>query len=303
MIGKRFNKRKDKTLSNRVYCTIDGVLTPVVYKALETNYTTYTDLFLTNDARIAQQKSLTKSTSISKKFEEIENNAVVDVRPVCVFDFHSQVKSENSNVVAMLSSYGLAELSQSTTANQPILGEFGKGVNGFSPIHFSIYNSSFMSLNSALTLSGDFTIFFYVKIIGHPVNKYMRFLGKSDDNNMFFSAGDASNKSYIMKFDSSNTVEFDSSTYYYKPTTNPVLITVRRNSDNLEIRENGVRIGSETCPTTDFTFDQFGRTGNIDLSFNGGLYHFSAYDGYLNNSLETVENAILKSVKQAKALK
>ena len=302
MIGKKFNIDKDKELYNRVYCTIDGVLTPVIYKASERDYITYTDLYVTNEKRLSQQTALTKSISLSRRFKEVENSTEVSISPLCVFDFHSNVKSDNSNVVAWGSSYSSLQLSQSTTANQPILGEFGKGVNGFSPIHFSIYNSSFMSLNSALTLSGDFTIFFYVKIIGHPVNKYMRFLGKSDDNNMFFSAGDASNKSYIMKFDSSNTVQFDSSTYYYKPTTNPVLITVRRNSDNLEIRENGVRIGSATCPTTDFTFDQFGRTGNIDLSFNGGLYHFSAYDGYLDSNLETVENAILKSAKQAKAL-
>lgn len=303
MIAKRFNKRKDKTLSNRLYCTVDGVLTPVVYKALERNYIVYTDLFVTNETRIAQQNSLTKSTSISKKFEEIENNAVVDVKPVCVFDFHSNVQATNNSVDLWRSSFGLLNLNQSTSANQPILGEEGRGKNGFSPIRFSIETSSFMSLSSSATLSGDFTILLYVKIIGHPVNKFMRFLGKSDDNNMFFSAGDAQNKSYIMKFDSSNIVQFDSSTYYYKPTDNPLLITVRRKGNVLEIRENGVSIGSQTCPTTDFTFDQFGRTGNIDLSFNGNLFHFSAYDGYLDNSLETVENAILKSVKQAKALK
>jgi hypothetical protein len=303
MIAKRFNKRKDKTLSNRLYCTVDGVLTPVVYKALERSYIVYTDLFVTNETRIAQQNSLTKSTSISKKFEEIENNVVVDVKPVCVFDFHSNVQATNNSVDLWRSSFGLLNLNQSTSANQPILGEEGRGKNGFSPIRFSIETSSFMSLSSSATLSGDFTILLYVKIIGHPVNKYMRFLGKSDDNNMFFSAGDTQNKSYIMKFDSSNIVQFDSSTYYYKPTDNPLLITVRRKGNVLEIRENGVSIGSQTCPTTDFTFDQFGRTGNINLSFNGNLFHFSAYDGYLDNSIETVENAILKSVKQAKALK
>lgn len=303
MIAKRLNNRKDKSLSNRVYCTIDGVLTPVVYKALETNYTTYTDLYVTNEQRIEQQKSLTKSISISRNFEEIENNAVVDVKPVCVFDFHSNVQSTNNKVELWRSSFGLLNLNQSTTANQPILGEEGRGNNTFSPIRFTIPNS-FMSLSSSATLSGDFTMFFYVTIIGHPVNKYMRFLGKSDDNDMFFSAGDVANKSYILSFSSSSNVTFPSSTFYYEPTGNPLLITVRRKGDVLEIRENGVSIGSQTCPTTDFTFDQFGKTGNInDLFFNGNLFHFSAYDGYLDNSLETVENAILKSVTQAKAIK
>lgn len=103
-----------------------------------------------------------------------------------------------------------------------------------------------------------------------------------------------------MKFDSSNTVEFDSSALYYKPTTNPVLITVRRSSDSLEIRENGNRIGSESCPTTDFTFDQFGRRGNVDLSFNGALYHFSAYNGYLDKNLSKIEKSIIKNSELAK---
>ena len=187
MIGKKFNIDKDKELYNRLYCTIDGVLTPVIYKASERDYITYTDLYVTNEKRLSQQTALTKSISLSRQFKEVENSTEVSISPLCVFDFHSNVKSDNSNVVAWGSSYNSLQLSQSTTANQPILGELGKGVNGFSPIHFSIYNSSFMSLSSAITLSGDFTMFFYVKIIGHPVNKYMRFLGKSDDNDIFFS--------------------------------------------------------------------------------------------------------------------
>ena len=286
-----------KKEGEKVYCTVDGVLQEVVYSKINENQLEYYEnVRLTKQSRLRLQQSLISQPSfnISQK-EDTET-----IYPICVFDY-SKLIVERSNLVEYWgSSIDNLYLSQTTEANKPTSGKYAKGVNGFSPIYFSIYNSSFMSLNSDVTLSGDFTMFFYVKIIGHPVNKYMRFLGKSDDNNMFFSAGDASNKSYIMKFDSSNTVEFDSSALYYKPTTNPVLITVRRSSDSLEIRENGNRIGSESCPTTDFTFDQFGRRGNVDLSFNGALYHFSAYNGYLDKNLSKIEKSIIKNSELAK---
>lgn len=286
-----------KKEGEKVYCTVDGVLQEVVYSKINENQLEYYEnVRLTKQSRLRLQQSSTSQASFSASQKEDTET----IYPICIFDY-SKLIIERSNLVEYWGSFiNNLYLSQTTEANKPKLGRYGKGVNGFCPIHFSIYNSSFMSLNSDVTLSGDFTMFFYVQIIGHPVNKYMRFLGKSDDNNMFFSAGDASNKSYIMKFDSSNTVQFDSSTYYYKPTTNPVLITVRRNSNNLEIRENGVTIGSETCPTTDFTFDQFGRTGNIDLSFNGALYHFSAYNGYLDKNLVKIENSIINNSQLAK---
>ena len=66
-----------------------------------------------------------------------------------------------------------------------------------------------MSLNSAITVTGDFTMFFYIEPTGTPVNKYFRLLGKSDDNNMFLSIGERSEKSYVISFDGSTSSEIN----------------------------------------------------------------------------------------------
>ena len=302
MIGKKFNIDKDKELHNRLYCTIDGVLTPVIYKASERDYITYTDLYVTNEKRISSQNALTKSISLSRRFKEVENSAEVSISPLCVFDFHSNIKSDNSNVVAWGSSYSSAQLSQSTTANQPMLGELGKGVNGFSPIFFKRDNSDFMSLNSSITVSGDFTMFFYIHPIAYPLHKQYRLLGKSDDNDMYISIGESFNESYNISFASGSEYATTISGYW-QPSSKKLLVTIQREGSKVYIRENGTQVATGTIPTSDFVFDQFGKIGNVSIpTFNGGLYHFSAYDGYLDSNLETVENAILKSVKQAKAL-
>lgn len=303
----------DKQSTDRVYCTVDGVLTPVVFKSADNLYTTYDDLFVTSIKKLTLQQSLKGVRSLSRTLKDetttttttaqggtVTTTSSVTITPACVFDYHSHIKTEGSKISSWGSSFGSATLNQSTDANRPLVGRGGGGKAFFSPMYFSIYDSSFMSLNSAITLTGDFTILLYVSIIGHPVNKYMRFLGKSDDNNMYFSAGDVGDKSYKLSFDSSNSVTFDSSTFYYAPSSSPLLITVTRSKDQLTIRENGVEVGTQTCPTSDFVFDQFGRTGNIDLSFNGGLWHFSAYDGAISKSLTDIENAIIKSALQSK---
>lgn len=320
-MSKIYKKQREDSLSKYVYCTVDGALVKVVYKSGEgynnngSTYSNYSDLKITNSYRVGIQESLKATSKTQTVFTEEEETTTTTpqlgtvttktttkINPVCIFNYNHKVYSSSGSVSKWASSYDSFTFSQSTSANMPILGKYGKGVSNQSPIYFNLYSSSFMSLNSAITLSGNFTMFFYVGLIGHPVNKYMRFLGKSDDNDMFFSAGDASNKSYIMKFDSSNTVQFDSSTYYYTPSSNPLLITVTRSKDQLTIRENGVRIGTQTCPTSDFVFDQFGRTGNIDLSFNGAVWHFSAYDGAMKNNLTKVEDSIIKLASQSKSV-
>jgi len=320
-MSKIYKKQKEDSLSKYVYCTIDGALVKVVYKSGEgyndggSTYSNYSDLKITNSYRVGIQESLKATSKTQTVFTEEEETTTTTpqlgavttktttkINPVCIFNYNHKVYSSSGSVSKWASSYDSFTFSQSTSANMPSLGRYGKGVSNQAAIYFNLYSSSFMSLNSAITLSGNFTMFFYVGLIGHPVNKYMRFLGKSDDNDMFFSAGDASNKSYIMKFDSSNTVQFDSSTYYYTPSSNPLLITVTRSKDQLTIRENGVRIGTQTCPTSDFVFDQFGRTGNIDLSFNGAVWHFSAYDGALDKNLTKVQDSIIKLVSQSKSV-
>ena len=47
-IFKRTKPVQDKKSTDRVYCTIDGVLTPVVFKSYQNLYTTYDDLFVTS---------------------------------------------------------------------------------------------------------------------------------------------------------------------------------------------------------------------------------------------------------------
>jgi len=300
MIGKKFNIDRDKELYNRVYCTIDGVLTPVIYKASERDYITYTDLYVTNEKRLSQQTALTKSTSLSRLFKEVENSAEVSISPLCVFDFHSNIKSDNSNVVAWGSSYSSVQLSQSTTANQPTLGELGKGVNGFSPIFFKRDNSDFMSLNSSITVSGDFTMFFYIQPIAHPLHKQYRLLGKSDDNDMYISIGESINESYNISFASGSEYATTVSGYW-QPSSKKLLITIQREGSKVYIRENGTQVATGTIPTSDFVFDQFGKIGNVSTpTFNGSLYHFSLYDGYISNDLKSIENSIIKKASLAK---
>ena len=301
MIGKRLSKNKDKSLSNRVYCTIDGVLTPVVYKALETDYITYTDLYVTNEKRIAQQSSLTNASSLSKPFKEVVGSSEVKVNPICVFDYHSKIKESSNKVSYWWSSYGSTYFSQLTAELQPVIGRFGAGVNGDSPIYF--FNKSFLTLSDSITLSGDFTVFLYVEPIPEVANVHTnhRFLGKSDDANMYFSIGESLYRSYRLMFSSSSFVDISASGLYWRPTAKKLLITLQRSGSTLYIRENGVQVASETIPTTDFTFNQFGRIGGVTSpTYNGSLIHFSAYDGFLDSSLETVENAIIKSAQKAK---
>ena len=301
MIAKTFNIRKDKELTNRVYCTIDGVLTPVVYKALETDYITYTDLYVTNEKRIAQQSSLTKASSLSKPFKEVVGSSEVKVNPICVFDYHSKIKESSNKVSYWWSSYGSTYFSQLTAEFQPVIGRFGSGVNGASPIYF--FDKSFLTLSDNITLSGDFTLFLYVEPIPEVANVHTnhRFLGKSDDADMYFSIGEYSNRSYSLSFSSSSSVDVSVTGLYWKPTAKRLLITLQRSGTALYIRENGVQVASETTPITDFTFNQFGRIGGVTSpTYNGSLIHFSAYDGFLDSSLETVENAIIKSAQKAK---
>ena len=320
-MAKLYKKQKADSLSKYVYCTVDGSLVKVVYTEKEgsdldgSTYSIYSDLKITNDYRIDVQESLKNQSKIQAVFTEEEETTTTtaqlgtvttkttkSIKPICMFNYNNKVYSSSGSVSKWISSYDSSIFTQSTSANKPILGKYGKGIGNQSPIYFSIYNSSFMSLNSAITLSGDFTMFFYVSILGHPVNKYMRFLGKSDDNDMYFSAGDVGNKSYKLSFSSSSSVTFDSSTFYYTPSSSPLLISVIRSKDQLTIRENGVEVGTQTCPTSDFVFDQFGRTGNIDLSFNGGVWHFSAYDGVIKSKLIQVEDSIIKIGSQSKSI-
>lgn len=65
-------------------------------------------------------------------------------------------------------------------------------------------------------------------------------MGKSDDNDMYFSIGETDDKSYVLSFSSGSSVECDD-TGYWTPTTgsSKILITLQRSGTKLYIREDG----------------------------------------------------------------
>ena len=320
-MGKIYTVQENKLSSNRLYCTIDGVKTPVVYRFYEDNYSSgeqysyLNDLYVTSEKRIASQVGSKQDITFINTFSELvttttttaqgttTTTATTNILPVCVFDFFAKVYDTSGGITQWKSSFGTPTLSQTTSANRPSLGIETRGVNGFTPIYFNTYQSDFMSLDSAITLSGDFTMFFYIKPIGIPVNKYFRLLGKSDDNNMFLSIGESSDKSYKLSFDGSTSTELDLRQTYWIPSSDKLLITIQRSGTTLYVRENGTEIANTTVSANDFVFDQVGKLGNnTDFFFNGSIYHFSVFDGYLNTNLETIENSIISSTDKAKGI-
>jgi hypothetical protein len=273
------------------------------------------DLYVTSEKRIASQIGSKQGLNLRKTFSELvttttttaqgttTTTATTNILPVCVFDFFAKVYDTSGGITQWKSSFGTPTLSQTTSANRPSLGIETRGVNGFTPIYFNTYQSDFMSLDSAITLSGDFTMFFYIKPIGIPVNKYFRLLGKSDDNNMFLSIGESSDKSYKLSFDGSTSTELDVRQTYWIPSSDKLLITIQRSGTTLYVRENGAEIANTTVSANDFVFDQVGKLGNnTDFFFNGSIYHLSVFDGYLNANLEDIENSIIKSIDKAKGI-
>lgn len=294
------------TLKDKVFATVDGVLEPIVYDAGNIDGTTNKQsVFMTPPQRLLKRKNASNTKSVSTIIESEVVDGVetaVQTTPLFVYNYQrgfAEVTSGN-NIQTWLSSVGSNALTQAEADKRPDIGVDGRGINGFNPAVFSIDRTEHFVFSNRVTISGDFTIFMYVKIVGHPLNKYMRFLGDSSDGDIFFSAGDVFNKSYILSFSSSSQVIFSSSTPYYTPTSDKILITLIRKGTNLEIRENGVRIGAEVTPTTDFTFNLFGKRGSSNLTFNGSLYHLSAYNFALSNNLVDLENSIITQASLAR---
>ena len=320
---KIYRVNKGDLESSSVYCTIDGVLTEVVYKISEgyvdelgNEYFDYSRLKVTSKDRLNQQKSLQSSANLQSVFTEREETTTTtaqsgtvtttttkQINPVCIFNFNHKVYDTSGAVSKWVSSYNSSVLTQSTTANQPSLGKYGKGKGGFTPIYFNTEQSDFMSLDSAITVTGDFTMFFYIEPIGIPVNKYFRLLGKRDDNNMFLSIGEQGNESYKLSFDGSTSSSLAADQLYWIPSSKKLLITIQRSGTTLYVRENGTEIDSVSVSANDFTFDQVGKLGNnTNYFFNGSIYHFSVFDGYFKNNLVKIENSIIKSINQAKGV-
>lgn len=291
-------KAKPKQQGYDIYCTVNGVLSPVVYTRTEIDGSSYIDnVNLTKSKRVRRQISAknTRSTLIPVTEGASTINAIAS------FTYDYGLKESSGNISYWLSSYDRINLQQSTTANQPDLGLYGKGILEHSPIYFKRDNSDFMSLDSAITVSGDFTMFFYIEPI--PVaslHKQYRLLGKSDDNDMYISIGESINESYNISFASGSEYATTVSGYW-QPSSKKLLITIQREGSKVYIRENGIQVATGTIPTSDFVFDQFGKIGNVSIpTFNGSLYHFSLYDGYISNELQSIENSIIKKSSLAK---
>ena len=296
-------KPKPKSIGDTLFCTIDGVLRPVVYTRKDINGQQFLeDVSLTKRRKLSRQRSLKNTRSFN--IPVTENSTKIS--PLFVFNYDSGIKEVTSgnNLKTWNSSIGTNQLTMPVTATQPDIGLKGNGIAGLSPIYFNYDNSDYMIFSSGVTLTGDFTIFMYVEPIPlvAKVHKYHRFLGKSDDNDMYFSIGEFGSRSYTISFSSSSSVSVSSLPYeYWQPSSKKILITLQRSGSTMYIRENGVQVATDTMPTTDFSFNQFGiRGGLLSDTYNGSLYHLSAYDGYISNDLKSIENSIIKKASLAK---
>ena len=286
------------TKKDVIYATIDNVLQPIVYdRTLDNQTVIKQNVYMTPERRLARR--IKASNTASTVVSQFEGDTIIN--PIISFDYNrgfATVTSGN-NIQLWKPSFGNNNLNQTTVANQPDIGLDGRGVNGKYPAYFKRDNSDFMTFDSSVTISGDFTMFFYIEPIADPLHKQYRLLGKSDDNNMFISIGESFNKSYNISFASGSEYEATVSGYW-QPSKRDLLITIQRNNDRVIIRENGVQIETGVIPTSDFVFDQFGKIGNLSIpTFNGRFYHFSAFDGYIVTELEKLENSIMKKAELA----
>lgn len=299
---KRSNTSDDSELTDRVYCTIDGVLTPVVYKSSEDLYTTYDDLFTSSIKKTALQQSLKGVRSLSKSLSE----QGVTISPVCVFDYHTNIETsgaidEQGHLEIWGSSFGDLAFRQASFNARPTIGLNAEGVIGSSPIYFK--NGKFITLTESVELVDDFTLFFFIEPFASPLMTRQRLLGLSATDGMYLSIGESAFNSYRIQFSPSEFTDVDIDTTHWNPPTKKLLVTIQRINNKFIVRENQKEIASETVSTEPFRFDTFGRIGTSDEGyFNGGLYHFSAYDGSISNSLEDIETAIIKSASQVKGV-
>jgi hypothetical protein len=295
-------KTKEVTeyVGENIYVTVDGVLQPIYYTNTKNNTQHKKPVFLIPKQRQLRLLSATNQAPKISRQIEIVDGVAVNVFPLCVFTYQKGISHTSGAISSWGSLEGRYTLGQSTTDNQPSLGSKRGGVNGQVPLFFNKDQSDFMSLDTAITLAGDFSLFFYIQPISVRGHKNTRLLGKSDDNNMYLSISEGYNESYNLRFSASSEVVV-TTTGYWQPSTKKLLITVQRKGNKIYIRENGTQVHSGVIATTNFTFDQIGKLGNSSIpTYNGSIYHFSAYDGYLNDNLAKIENSIIKEASLAK---
>jgi len=296
-----FSNQKDillKKEGEKVFCTVNGTLQEVVYTKYNDNQESfYENVRTTKQERLRLQQALTSTVSTIQPVLE----SGVNIYSKYNFDYGSGIIDKFKNVVTWQSSVDNLYFEQTTVPNQPQLGVDARGVNGYSPIHFKAQNSEFMSLNSPISLSGDFTMFIYAEPIPIVPKAYkkMRLLGNSLDNKIYLSIGEAITESYNMSFASGSEIVV-SATGGWQPISKRLLITIQRNGSTFYIRENGVQVATGTIPTSNFVFDQVGKIGTDTDTYNGSIYHLSAYSGYITSTLENLEKSIIKQASLAK---
>ncbi len=304
----------DEISKSKVFATVDGVLEPIVYDTKNTDGTTLKDdVVLTPDSRLLKRKTARNTVSVSTVQEIVSTTTTtpqkgtvvtkseVTAIPSFVYEYRSGFSKITSNQVETWdSSFGRNTLTQSDANKRPDVGFDGKGTNKFVPASFVQENFDFLTFTTTETLSGDFTIFISIKAIPYPLPKLFRLLGKSDDNDMYLSIGESANKSYKISFASGSTVEVPISSLYWESHNTRVVVTIQRKSNVLTIRENGTQVFTGTTPTSDFVFDQLGKLGNDGFNtFNGNIYHISAYNTFISTNLERFENSIIKQTSLA----
>ena len=288
------------TKKDVIYATIDNVLQPIVYdRTLDNQNVIKQNVFMTPERRLARR--IKASNTASTVISQFEGDNIIN--PIISFDYNkgfATVTSAN-NIQVWNPSFGDSSLRQGTESNAPSIGFEGRGVNGKYPAYFNRDNSEFMDFSgSALQLIGDFTMFFFIEPIASPFNTKQRLLGQSSNSDSFLSIGENTFHSYRIQFSPSTFTDVDIATTTYVPSSKQILATIQRHNDKFIVRENSVEIARETVAVEPFNFDQFGKIGSLDPdTFNGRLYHFSIFDGFISTELEKLENSIIKRAEQA----
>lgn len=311
MAQRRIRDAKKNITNNTLYCIVDGVYTPVVYQQVaEDGDLYYNEVKVMSRNKVARRGSLrgghlpvlikeNVTTTTTKPQGTTTTKTIVNVSPLAIFDYTSNVQHTSELITSWSSTVTKSFLRQATSANKPRLGRRKGGEsNNVAPFFVKGTDNdtgSFMSFNSALTISGDFTIMTYFR----PNNiKYFRMLGNSSDSNIFLSFNEDANQNFHFGLGSGKTHTISLGTYTMG-FDRDYQVTIQRSGTTLFARVNGVQAATATVTTDDFVVDQVGRVGTSVLTFGGHIMNLSIYDGYITSRLPYLEKAITKTSSKA----
>ena len=307
----KLSAQKKNIVVNKLYCLVDGVLTPMVYTEKgEDGNEYYNELMISSPKRIIQISSsaprhsfplLTEfnvaTTTTTAQKGTVTTFADVTIQPVFLFDYKKQVIQSASRLATWASCYGGFILSNSTSNLAPKLGRKAGGVNEESSIYFDGNHSEgdFVSSSANITMSGDFTLFLHFV---YEQEKYIRLLGKSSDANVYVGFNEDANRNFHFGLGSGKTYTISMGDDAL--TAAPTLITVQRKGTTLTVRKNRKQIGSTTVATDDLVIDQVARWGTSNLTFGGNISYLAGYDGCITTKLVSIERAIINHSQKAR---